>query len=100
MKEYSPNLLKFVTEFLQREEEDIFVMKISHYKTYCSGYYAYLLKNIFNSSMDILLIWHMDRRNKMMTTKKYILQFQLTYICFSNLRMHEQMRNSVLGIHK
>ena len=47
------------------------------------------------------MIHHMDTRKiRIKTTKKYLLQIQLIYICYYHLNMHKQVRNVVLDLHK
>ena len=75
-------------------------MKNAHLKTDYVSYNAYPLNNIVNINMDRLLIQQRATiKLKMTTTKYYWLQFQLSYICYSNLHIHKQMRNLVLDLH-
>ena len=51
--------------------------------------------------MDIFLIHHMTTQTiHISTAKEYLLQFQLAYICYSSLCIHEKKRNAALDNHK
>ena len=63
---------------------------------YYVGYHGYPPKYIVNANMVILTIQHMATSKLNITTaNNCLLQFQLAYICYSCLLIHEQVRHSV-----
>ena len=51
--------------------------------------------------MDRLPINHkVTIKVKITTTKKYLLNFQIAYICYSHLCIHQEIRNTVFDIHR
>ena len=65
------------------------------------GYNSYPIKHILNRNMYRFMIQYMPTRKINITKpENYLLQFQLVYICYSHLCIHEQMRNAVLDLHE
>ena len=63
VKEFSPNLIQSIMNFLQKsEEENIFVMENLRQKSYCVIYYDYPRNHIVNINMDIFPIHNIDTR--------------------------------------
>ena len=81
VKDYSPNLLRFVMEFFRMQGGKQCFYGKSSPKTDYIGYHDYLLNNIVNRNIDIWPIRHIAKRKIMITTiNNNLLLFHLTYI--------------------
>ena len=101
-KHYLPNIIQYMMELLKNYEgETRDIIENIHCETYYDCYHKCALNHIVNSNIYRSPINHIATiqvKNPIMTKNKYF-KFQLKYIFYSHLHIHQPRRNSYLKLY-